>query len=159
MPVTQPASLYVYWPAVATLTSMVFVAKPTLPAASPTAATKLCVPGWTGTAGNQVQAVARSMQVILRGIFSPIFKTLFMPDAGRILQLIKNIPTVIITHGLDFNQIASIIKLLGRYFIVVFPSSHFLISEENELALFWYLSGEFVDQTRAGFRVVKSGVG
>ncbi len=38
-------------------------------------------------------------------------------------------------------------------------SSHFLISEENELALFWYLSGEFVDQTRAGFRVVKSGVG
>ncbi len=39
------------------------------------------------------------------------------------------------------------------------PSSHFLISEENELALFWYLSGEFVDQTRAGFRVVKSGVG
>ena len=37
--------------------------------------------------------------------------------------------------------------------------SHFLISEENELALFWYLSGEFVDQTRAGFRVVKSGVG
>ena len=38
-------------------------------------------------------------------------------------------------------------------------TSHFLISEENELALFWYLSGEFVDQTRAGFRVVKSGVG
>lgn len=42
---------------------------------------------------------------------------------------------------------------------VFLGNSHFLISEENELALFWYLSGEFVDQTRAGFRVVKSGVG
>ena len=51
-----------------------------------------------------------------------IHKTLFVPSAGHVLQVVKHVATVVKIDCFHFRNPVGVIKLLNSEFVVVLPA-------------------------------------